>query len=177
VLENVLSAVNTLDVYVFGIVVEELMKELMFESPYVPTQVPEIEKQPVVMLKPTLDVDVALPAIVKPDSVVVPNPELDTRNHGAVVEPTHREKVSPATELIESLADGDDVPTPRLPVKLFVLENVLKSVRSVEEAAVPSDVSIYTEPSAFVFRVPAVVVDTVIFPTTRLVVEAVINDE
>jgi hypothetical protein len=53
--------------------------------------VPLIAKHPFVRLKPTLDVDVALPAILRPDSVVVPKPELETLNHGAVVEPTHSE--------------------------------------------------------------------------------------
>ena len=34
------------------------------------------------------DVDVADPFIARPDSVVVPKPELDTVSHGAVVDPT-----------------------------------------------------------------------------------------
>lgn len=39
-----------------------------------PTQVPLIAKHPLVMLNPTFDVEVALPAIFKPESVVVPKP-------------------------------------------------------------------------------------------------------
>ena len=77
--------------------------------------VPPTAKQPVVMLSPTLDVEVAEPAMFKPLSVVVPKPEFDTRNHGAVVDPTHSEKSSPAVEFTASLAEGVDVPIPSLP--------------------------------------------------------------
>ena len=82
-----------------------------------PTQVPLTAKHPVVMFQPTLDVDVAEPEMVRPLSVVVPKPELDTRSHGAVVDPTQNEKASPDTESTESLADGEVVPIPRLPTK------------------------------------------------------------
>ena len=69
------------------------------------------------MFTPTLDVLVADPEIVRPESVVVPKPEFETRNHGAVVDPTQNEKASPDTESTESLADGEVVPIPRLPTK------------------------------------------------------------
>ena len=72
------------------------------------------------MLNPTLDVEVAEPEMFRPDNVVVPNPELETRNHGAVVEPTHSENASPDTEFTESRAAGDDVPTPSRPLKYEV---------------------------------------------------------
>jgi hypothetical protein len=110
---------------------------------------------------------------------VVPIPTLpreSTRRLVAVLEPTTNAG-SPAAELIESLAQGDDDARPTLPVKLFVLENVLKSASSVDEAEVPLEVSIHTWPDDVVFRIPAVDVDTVMFPTTRFVVDAVTNDE
>ena len=71
-----------------------------------------IAKHPPVRLNPTLDVEVAEPAIVRPDSVVVPNPELETLSHGAVVEPTHSEKFVPDIESIARVADGVVVPIP-----------------------------------------------------------------
>jgi hypothetical protein len=169
--------VNVLAVYVLGIVVLELMNEFTFASPYVPIQLPPIAKHPLVILNPTLDVDVADPEIDSPDRVVVPKPELDTVNHGFVVLPTHSEKLSPATELIARRALGEDVDSPTLPVKLFVFENVLKSDSRVDEAAVSAELSTYTVPDEFVFRNPAVVVDSVTLPAIRLVVLAVINDE
>ncbi len=64
-----------LAVYVFGIVVDAWIYALTFVSPYVPTQVFPIEKHPVVILYPTLEVDVAKPAMLSPRSVVVPKPE------------------------------------------------------------------------------------------------------
>jgi len=70
-----------------------------------------------VILKPTLEVEVAEPEIDKPESVVVPNPEFDTRSHGAVVEPTQREKFVPATESTASVAAGVVVAIPRAPRK------------------------------------------------------------
>ena len=69
------------------------------------------------MFTPTLDVLVADPEIVRPDSVVVPKPELETRNHGAVVDPTQNEKASPATESIARRAAGVVVPIPSFPLK------------------------------------------------------------
>ena len=81
-----------------------------------PTHVPLIAKQPaVVKLIPTLDVVVAEPLMLSPDTVVVPKPELDTVNHGFVVEPTHSENASPPTEFTASLAAGDVVPIPTFP--------------------------------------------------------------
>ena len=44
---------------------------------------------------------------------------------------------SPAVELIESRANGEVDEMPIFPVKLFVLENVLKSERRVEDALEP----------------------------------------
>ena len=60
----------------------------------------------------------AKPRMFRPERVVVPKPEFETLSHGAVVEPIHREKRSPATESIASLADGEDVEIPTRP--LFV---------------------------------------------------------
>ena len=80
---NVFSAVNVFAVYVFGMVVEEWMYELTFVSPYAPpppTQTSLIAKHPLVMLNPTLDVDVAKPEMFRPDSVVVPKPEPEIEN-------------------------------------------------------------------------------------------------
>ncbi len=51
------------------------------------------------------------------------------------------------------------------------------SERSVEDAAVPEDVSIQTTPAAVDFSVPAVVVDRVRNAVFRFVDDAVINDE
>ena len=119
VLENVLSAVNVLAVYVFGMVVLPLMNELTFVSPYVlfVRHTPLTAKHPVVMLNPTLDVLVAEPEMLSPERVVVPKPPLETVNHGAVVEPTQNEKASPATESIARRAAGVVVPTPSFPLK------------------------------------------------------------
>ena len=57
-----------------------------------------IAKHPVVILNPTLDVDVAEPEMFRPLSVVVPKPEFETVIHGLVVDPTYNEMRSPANE-------------------------------------------------------------------------------
>ena len=69
---NVLRAVKVFAVYVFGIVVEELMYEFTLESPYVPTQVPLIEKQPAVRLIPFANVDDAVVELVFNIPAVIP---------------------------------------------------------------------------------------------------------
>ncbi len=51
------------------------------------------------------------------------------------------------------------------------------SERSVDEAAVPLDVSTHTTPVDDVFSVPEVVVDSVRKPVFRFVEEAVMKDE
>jgi hypothetical protein len=56
------------------------------------------------------------------------------------------------------------------PVKVFVSE------RSVDDAAVPDDVSIYTRPVEVVLSVPAVVVESVKNPAVKFVVDAVVKD-
>ena len=61
------------------------MKELTFVSPYEPIHVFAIEKHPVVMLKPTFEVEVAKPEMLSPDSVVVPNPVEEIVMLGVVV--------------------------------------------------------------------------------------------
>ena len=61
-------------------------------------------------------------------------------------------------------------------LNVFVFENVLKSLSSVDEAAVPADASIYRTPDELDFRNPDVVVDSVTDPAIRLVVLAVMND-
>jgi hypothetical protein len=66
-------------------------------------------------------VEVAEPEMESPESVVVPKPELETRSHGAVVEPTQKEKLSPATESTARRAAGVVVPTPKRPRKYEVL--------------------------------------------------------
>ncbi len=53
----------------------------------------------------------------------------------------------------------------------------MKSERSVDDAAVPLDVSTQTRPDAFVFSVPTVVVDSVRNAVFRFVDDAVRNDE
>ena len=80
---NVCSAVNVLAVYVFGIVVDPWMKELI-ES-FVPIHAPPTEKHPVVRAKPTLDVEVAEPEIDRPERVVVPKPSDEIVMLGVVV--------------------------------------------------------------------------------------------
>ena len=45
-----------------------------------PTHVPLIAKHPEVKLNPTFDVEVAEPEMVRPASVVVPKPVVDTEN-------------------------------------------------------------------------------------------------
>ena len=107
-----------------------------------PTHVPEIAKQPVVMLNPTFEVEVAEPEIVRPETVVVPKPEPETEN--LVVDASLRsirfpvkpvsasaaisvvEVSEPATE---SLAKGEVVPMP-------IFEPEIESV-DVPETAVP----------------------------------------
>ena len=64
--------------YVFGMVVEALIYELTFESPYVPIHVPFTAKHPAVMFHPTLEVEVAWPEILRPRTVVVPKPVPET---------------------------------------------------------------------------------------------------
>ncbi len=78
--------------------------------------------------------------------------------------------------LTDSCAHGVDDDRDSCDVKLLMFENVLKSASSVDEAAVPDDVSIHTRPDADVFSVPTVVVDSVSSPVVRFVVEAVVND-
>ena len=102
-------------------------------------QTPFTATHPPVTLKPTLDVLVALPEIVSPDTVVVPKPVLATVSHGAVVLPTQNEKLSPATELTASLAAGDVVPTPSFPSEVSVVvavpPNCAKLAESRDEEA------------------------------------------
>ncbi len=61
-------------------------------------------------------------------------------------------------------------------MNLFVPDQKFVSDSSVDDAAVPDDVSTHTTPDAFVFSVPTVVVDSVRNPVCRFVVEAVVND-
>ena len=83
---------------------------------------------------------------------------------------------SPAPALIESRANGEVDERPIFPVKLFVLEKVLKSERRVDDADVPDDVSTHTSPLDVVLSVPTVEVESVIPPVIRFVVDAVSND-
>ncbi len=61
--------------------------------PPVVRQVPFTAKQPFVMLKPTFDVEVAVPEIARPDSVVVPLPVFEIVRKFFVDEPTTNAKV------------------------------------------------------------------------------------
>ncbi len=87
------------------------------------------------MLKPTFEVEVAEPAIVRPETVVVPKPELETLSHGAVVEPTQSEKASPATESTESRALGEVVPIPNLPSVVRVVVAVPPNCAKLAESS------------------------------------------
>ena len=109
---NVFVFVNVLAVYVFGIVVEELMKELTLVSPYEPIHVVPIAKHPDDIENPTLEVEVAWPEIFNPESVVVPKPIDETESCVAVDEPTTKPTVSPPSGLTDRRANGEDVPTP-----------------------------------------------------------------
>ncbi len=73
------------------------------------------------ILKPTLDVEVALPEMLRPESVVVPKPIDDTESCVAVDEPTRNPTVSPPSGLTASLANGDDVETPTVPFEKNVV--------------------------------------------------------
>lgn len=91
------------------------------------------------IFQPTFEVEVAKPKIFNPESVVVPNPEFETLSHGRVVEPTHKEKLSPATEFTASLAAGDVVPTPTLPSKVKVVVAVAPNSPKLAENKVEVD--------------------------------------
>ena len=58
--------------------------------------------------------------MLSPERVVVPNPELEIVIHGAVVEPTQKEKLVPATEFTASVAAGAVVAIPSLPKRYEV---------------------------------------------------------
>src|SRR3989344_8312336 len=93
------------------------------------------------MFRPTFEVEVAEPEMLRPERVVVPKPELETFNHGAEVEPTQKEKSSPATEFTESLAAGVVEPIPNFPsavnVVVAVLPNSSKLADKRVEEALP----------------------------------------
>jgi len=134
---NVCRAVKVLAVYVFGIVVDELMNELIVSVD--PTHVPFTAKQPPVIFHPTLDVDVALPEMFRPERVVVPKPSDDTESCVAVDEPTTNPSVSPATGLTDSLAVGVDDETPTVPFELIVVVAVPPKYAVYAESCVVDD--------------------------------------
>ncbi len=68
------------------------------------------------MLKPTLEVEVARPDIVRPASVVVPKPSVDTERSDFVEEPTAKPIRSPALVFTPNLAEGEVVPIPTKPL-------------------------------------------------------------
>ena len=117
-------------------------------------------------VRAALGVDVPIPTFPFLSTIRLVFVELPTTNAG-----------SPPIELTESFANGAEVARPSLPVKLFVFENVLKSERRVEEAAVPNEVSIQTRPVDVVLSVPTVVVESVRKRVYRFVDEAFRNDE
>ena len=83
-----------------------------------PTHAPLMAKHPVVMLKPTLDVEVADPEMFKPESVVVPKPSAATVRNVVATDDEAIWKsgaVWPAVAETESLAYGEVEPTPTLP--------------------------------------------------------------
>lgn len=61
-------------------------------------------------------------------------------------------------------------------MKRLAPENVFESARRVDDAAVCAEESTYTTPEAFDRRMPAVVVERLMNPAIRFVVEAVVNE-
>jgi hypothetical protein len=103
-----------------------------------------IAKQPPVILKPTFEVEVALPEMLSPESVVVPNPRDDTDSSVAVDDPTTSPSVSPASGLTERRAVGDEDEIERAPVKYdvaVVVARMFPTVNCVPVAnrAVPAE--------------------------------------
>lgn len=111
---------------------------MTLESPYVPTQVLLIEKQPVRILRPLPKVEVAvadilmvslpvLPMERRVPGVEVPIPTFPlpftplTMNEGVELPllPTHREAVSVPCST-ERTPNGEVVPTPRLPDEFHI---------------------------------------------------------
>jgi hypothetical protein len=83
-----------------------------------PTQTLLIAKHPAVRLKPTFEVDVAEPEIVRPESVVVPNPSPATVRNLVVLDDDATSKTGfDCDELActASRAYGVVVPTPTRP--------------------------------------------------------------
>jgi hypothetical protein len=68
-----------------------------------------------VILKPTLDVEVAVALMFNPAIVVVPKPSVETERRDLVVEPTAKPMRSPPKVLTANLAVGVVVPTPIKP--------------------------------------------------------------
>jgi hypothetical protein len=79
--------------------------------------------------------------------------------------------------LKEAYAVDEEYVEVRRALKTFAPLQVLESPKSVEEAAVPLEVSTQTTPDGDVLRVPAVVVESVRKPVWRLVEDAVMNEE
>jgi len=78
-----------------------------------PTQVPLMAKQPVVMLYPTFDVDVAEPEILSPESVVVAKPvaETESADDEALVTTSKIRPIEPPQMVVDAYAV--EVPTTR----------------------------------------------------------------
>ena len=120
------------------LVSERSVEEAELEERHVPL----MEKHPVVMLKPTLLVEVAEPFTLRPESVVVPLPELETeRKSSPVVPPLAVEEetlnivvlVSPYRLKTESVEVGVVVPIPTRSAK-SVLKVAVLARRLVVEA-------------------------------------------
>ena len=91
------------------------------DEPELPIQVVPIAKQPVEIVMPTFEVEVAEPLMLRPDNVVVPKPMEETESWVAVDEPTTKPIESPPIGLTESRAKGVVVPTPSSPLWVKVL--------------------------------------------------------
>ena len=92
-----------------------------------PTQVPLILKQPVVMLKPTLEVEVAEPVMLRPVRVVVPKPIPETVRADVEAEVTASKMLPVALPQRVSLEYAEEVPMPRLvPLKTSDGEEVIR---------------------------------------------------
>jgi len=81
-----------------------VVSTLPFATPLEDRHVPRIAKQPPVILKPTLDVEVAEPLMLSPATVVVPNPVEETVS----------------LPFTSNSPDGLTVPTPTVPRKYDV---------------------------------------------------------
>ena len=90
---------------------------LASESRLVPVtrQLPAVAKQPVAILKPTLDVEVAEPLMLRPVTVVVPKPVAETESAVEDAEVTASKMLPVVLPQIVRLEYGVEVPMPTFP--------------------------------------------------------------